>query len=49
MTGDLEKQGSIFNWDLIEMRESSNMRSNKQAEAWITDMRFPAKPSNLQK
>lgn len=35
--------------DLIEIRESSNMRSNKQAETWITDMRFPAKPANLQK
>ena len=44
MTMDLEKQGRIFNGDLIKIRKSSNMRSNKQARTWITDMRFPAKP-----
>lgn len=44
MTMDLEKQDRIFSVNLTENREISNMRSNKQARTWITDMRFPAKP-----
>lgn len=49
MTRDLAKQDRIFNWDLIEFGESGNMRSHKQTGTRITDMRFAAKPTNLQK
>lgn len=42
-TKDLEKQGWIFNGDLIEIRERSNMRSNKLT--WD----FLLSPTNLWK